>query len=73
VRISINANAELKETFMNTQIYSKFAALAFALLMNTMIIGGMAHLFTAELQPRTTDMAQGVSTVQSTGAAASAV
>ena len=58
---------------MNTQIHSKFAALAFALLMNTMIVGGLAHLFTGEVQPRTTDMAQSVSTARSTDAAASAV
>ena len=58
---------------MNTQIYSKFAALVFAMLMNTMIISGMARLFTAELQPRTADVARSVSTALSTGAAASAV
>jgi hypothetical protein len=30
---------------MNTQLSSKLAALAVALVMNTVIIGGVAHLF----------------------------
>jgi hypothetical protein len=34
---------------MNTQISSKFAALAVALMMNSMIIGGVAYLFTGQL------------------------
>jgi hypothetical protein len=33
---------------MNTQISSKLAALAVALMMNTMIIGGVAYLFNAQ-------------------------
>jgi hypothetical protein len=44
----INAKPVLKETFMNTQISSKLAALAVALVMNTVIIGGVAHLFDAQ-------------------------
>jgi hypothetical protein len=44
----INAKLVLKETFMNTQTSSKLAALAVALVMNTVIIGGVAHLFDAQ-------------------------
>lgn len=33
---------------MNTQTSSKLAALAVALVMNTVIIGGVAHLFDAQ-------------------------
>jgi len=36
---------------MNTQISSKFAALAVALMMNSLIIGGVAYLFNGPLQP----------------------
>jgi hypothetical protein len=35
---------------MNTQISSKFAALAVALMMNSLIIGGVAYLFNSPLQ-----------------------
>ena len=35
---------------MNTQISSKFAALAVALMMNSLIIGGVAYLFTSPRQ-----------------------
>ena len=35
---------------MNTQISSKLVALAAALLMNTMIIGGMSVLFNSQLR-----------------------
>jgi hypothetical protein len=38
---------------MNTQISSKFAALAVALMMNSLIIGGVAYLFTSPLQAHT--------------------
>jgi hypothetical protein len=51
---------------MNTQISSKLAALAVAVVINTMIIGGVAHLFTAELQTRTMVMLQDGSTALST-------
>jgi hypothetical protein len=34
---------------MNTQISSKLAALAVALMMNSLIIGGVAYLFNAQL------------------------
>jgi len=33
------------ETHMNTQISTKLAALAVALMMNSLIIGGVAYLF----------------------------
>jgi hypothetical protein len=57
---------QFKETFMNTQISSKLAALAIALVMNTVIIGAVAHLFTVELQPRATAMSQDGSSAPST-------
>jgi len=34
-----------KESRMNTQISSKLAALAVALMMNSLIIGGVSYLF----------------------------
>ena len=34
---------------MNTQISTKFAALAVALMMNSLIIGGIAYLFNGQL------------------------
>ena len=37
---------------MNTQISSKFAALAVALMMNSLIIGGVAYLFNGPLHPQ---------------------
>jgi hypothetical protein len=49
----INAKPVLKETFMNTQISSKLAALAVAVVMNIVVIGGVAHLFSSQLQSRT--------------------
>jgi hypothetical protein len=39
---------------MNTQIASKFAALAVALMMNSLIIGGVAYLFTGQLPHHST-------------------
>jgi hypothetical protein len=38
-----------QETFMNTRISSKLAALAIALMMNSFIIGGVAYLFDAQV------------------------
>ena len=38
---------------MNTQISSKLAALAAALMMNTLLIGGVAYLFNGPLQQYT--------------------
>ena len=34
---------------MNTQISTKFAALAVALMMNSLIIGGITYLFNGQL------------------------
>ena len=42
---------------MNTQISSKFAALAVALMMNSLIIGGVAYLFNSPLQAHTSVVA----------------
>ena len=39
---------------MNTQIASRFAAIVFALMMNTLIIGGVASLFTGEMHQEQT-------------------
>ena len=38
---------------MNTQISTKFAALAVALMMNSLIIGGVAYLFNGPLHQHT--------------------
>jgi hypothetical protein len=38
---------------MNTQISTKFAALAVALMMNSLIIGGIAYLFNGSLHQHT--------------------
>jgi hypothetical protein len=37
---------------MTTQISTKLAALAVALMMNTLIIGGVGYLFNSQLQQR---------------------
>jgi hypothetical protein len=37
------------ETLMNTQISTKLTALAVALMMNSLLIGGVAYLFSAPL------------------------
>ncbi len=39
---------------MNTQISTKLAALAVALMMNSLIIGGVAYLFNTQLNAHTT-------------------
>jgi hypothetical protein len=41
------------ETIMNTSISTKLAALALALMVNTVIMGGVAYLFNAQLQAPT--------------------
>jgi hypothetical protein len=38
-----------QETIMNTQISTKLAALAVALMMNSLLIGGVAYLFNGQL------------------------
>jgi hypothetical protein len=42
---------------MHTQISSKLAALAIALLMNSLIIGGVSQLFSSHLVQRATAVA----------------
>jgi hypothetical protein len=43
---------------MNTSISTKLAALALALMFNSVIMGGMAYLFNAQLQqPTVTSLA----------------
>jgi hypothetical protein len=39
-----------QETHMTTQISTKLAALAVALMMNTLIIGGVGYLFNSQAQ-----------------------
>jgi hypothetical protein len=54
---------------MNTQISTKFAALAVALMMNSMIIGGIAYLFNGPMHQHATVMSVaqvGVTTVTGT-------
>jgi hypothetical protein len=41
---------------MNTSISTKLAALALALMVNTVIMGGIAYLFNAQLQAPTAVM-----------------
>ena len=41
---------------MNTQISSKLAALAVALMMNSLILGGVAYLFNNQPHPHTAAM-----------------
>jgi hypothetical protein len=41
------------ETIMNTSISTKLTALALALMVNSLIMGGMAFLFNAQLQQPT--------------------
>ena len=40
---------------MNTQISSKLAALAVALMMNSLIAGGVAYLFSGQIQQNATN------------------
>ena len=40
-----------QETIMNTSISTKLTALALALMVNSVIMGGMAFLFNEQLQP----------------------
>ena len=46
---------------MNTQISSKLAALAVAVMMNSLLIGGVAYLFSAQIgsQPAMTQQHAG--------------
>ena len=39
-----------QETIMNTSLSTKLTALALALMFNSVIMGGMAYLFNAQLQ-----------------------
>ena len=42
---------------MNTQISTKFAALAAALMMNTLLMGGVAYLFNGPMHQAVTAVA----------------
>ena len=44
---------------MNTQISSKLAALAVALMMNSLIFGSVAYLFNGQIQQTAARAAQG--------------
>ncbi|HEV7612004.1 MAG TPA: hypothetical protein VGO37_09030 [Steroidobacteraceae bacterium] len=39
---------------MNTQFSTKLAALGVALMMNSLLIGGVAYLFNSQVHPHTT-------------------
>jgi hypothetical protein len=45
-----NRNLKEQETIMNTSTSTKLAALALALMVNSVIMGGIAYLFNAQLQ-----------------------
>jgi hypothetical protein len=50
---------------MNTSISTKLAALALALMVNSVIMGGMAYLFNAQLQAPSAVMALASATATS--------
>ena len=52
---------------MNTQISTKLAALAVALMMNSLIIGGVAYLFNGQ-HATIASLAQSASTTPANGA-----
>jgi hypothetical protein len=49
--VRIDAKQSLKESRMNTTISSKFAALAIALAMNSLIMGAVGYLFEIQSHP----------------------
>ncbi len=55
---------------MNTQISSKLAALAVALMMNSLIISGVAYLFNGQVQQHATFIAHDGAASQSAHEAA---
>ena len=54
---------------MNTSISTKLAALALALMVNSVIMGGIAYLFNAQLQAPATVMALASATTPSANGA----
>jgi hypothetical protein len=56
-----------KETHMTTQISTKLAALAVALMMNSLLVGGVAYVFNAQSHQHTaiTSLVQATSTTSS--------
>ena len=54
---------------MNTQISTKLAALAIALMMNSLLIGGVAYLFNSQLQQHATFASLAHSSVSTSPAA----
>jgi hypothetical protein len=59
-----------QENHMTTQISTKLAALAVALMMNTLIIGGIGYLFNSQVQQHTAVTSLAHSTVSSSRGAA---
>lgn len=61
----------LTETVMNTEIINKFRALAIALTMNGLVVGGVAYLFNGQIHDRasTVSVAALVSPTTPTGRA----
>ncbi len=55
---------------MNTSISTKLAALGLALMVNGVIVGGMAYLFNAQLQQPTTVISLASGAAQAPGALA---
>jgi hypothetical protein len=51
--VTDRTETERQETIMNTSISTKLAALALALMFNSVIMGGIAYLFNAQLQAPT--------------------
>jgi hypothetical protein len=49
---------------MNSAISSKLAAFAVALMMNSLLIGGVAYLFSGQIQQRSDSMSLGRATAQ---------
>jgi hypothetical protein len=52
----IAQNTNPRDTLMNTQISSKLAALALALMMNSIIVAAVAYLFDAQIPQHSTVM-----------------
>ena len=68
--MAMGTQTKLQEKRMNTQISSKFAAFAVALMMNSLIIGSVAYLFDGRIQTR--DTAASLDRVQAPAAHAAA-
>jgi hypothetical protein len=59
-----------RRTLMNTQITTKLAALAVALMMNSLLMGGVAYLFNAQVHQHTAIVSLAHAAVSTTKGAA---